>query len=356
MAYTTINKSTDYFNTVTYTGNGGTNAITGVGHQPDWTWIKKRNGTTWHNLYDAVRGVTKAIISNDTSAEGTRATGLTAFGADGFTVGADNNANANGDTYASWNWKANGQGSSNTAGSINTIYTSVNTTAGLSIIKYTGNGVAGATIGHGLGAVPKMLIVKQTNSSNNWKVYHVSMGNNNIMNLNDTSAQAGSTAFWNDTTPTSTLISLGTNGAINGSGDTYVMYAFTDKIGYSKIGSYIGNGNADGTFVYTGFKPAFLLSKRTDSSTGGSWILYDNKRGNNIFNPTDVVMAASNNQSESDWGTNYDCDFLSNGIKWRYNGAAGYGNTSGASYIYMAFAKNPFVANDSGTAVPVVAR
>ena len=243
MAYTTINKSTAHFNTKLYTGNGTTNtAHTGVGFQPDWTWIKSRNSASYnHMIFDAVRGATKYVKSDATSAESTLAESLKSFDTDGFTVGTEADVNNNSTTYASWNWKANGQGSSNTAGSINTTYTSANTTSGFSIIQYTGNGVAGATIGHGLGAVPKMLIVKQTNSSNNWKVYHVSMGNNNIMNFNDNGAKAGNTAFWNDTTPTSTLITLGTNGAINGSGNTYIMYAFAEKTGFSKFGSYTAN-------------------------------------------------------------------------------------------------------------------
>jgi hypothetical protein len=341
MAYTTINKSTDYFNTKLYTGTGSSNALTGVGFQPDLTWIKSRSNSYEHKLTDAVRGVTKELHSNDTSAEGTDANGVTAFGSDGFTVGSTPGFNGSGATFASWNWKANGQGSSNTAGSINTTYTSANTTAGFSIIQYTGNGVAGATIGHGLGAVPKMLIVKQTNSSNNWKVYHVSMGNNNIMNLNDTSAQAGNTAFWNDTTPTSTLITLGTNGAINGSGNTYIMYAFAEKTGYSKIGSYTGNGNSDGTFAYTGFKPAFLMVKNI--STTDDWRMFDNRRpGMNVI---DDELKANTSGSE---GAGDKMDFLSNGVKFRVSTAVNASNT----YIYMAFGQSLVGSNN----VPCTAR
>ena len=345
MAYTTINKSTEYFNTKLYTGNGTTNtAHTGVGFQPDWTWIKSRNSASYnHMIFDAVRGATKYVKSDATSAESTLAESLKSFDTDGFTVGTEADVNNNSTTYASWNWKANGQGSANTAGSINTTYTSANTIAGFSIIQYTGNGVAGATIGHGLGAVPKMLIVKQTNSSNNWKVYHVSMGNNNIMNLNDTSAEAGNTAFWNDTTPTSTLITLGTNGAINGSGNTYIMYAFAEKTGYSKFGSYTGNGDTDGAFVYTGFKPAFLIIKKTNATK--NWFLHDDKRLG--YNPSNSYV--NPNLSAVEYaGT--DLDIVSNGFKMRSTG--GGHNENSHTYIYMAIGQSLVGSNN----IPATAR
>ena len=209
MAYSTINKQTSHFNTLAYSGTGSSNAITGVGFQPDWTWIKQRNGTADHRIVDAVRGVTKDIYSNLTTAQGTNTNGLTAFGSDGFTVGSDGGYNGSSDTYASWNWKANGQGSSNTAGSINTTYTSVNTTAGFSISTYTGNGTSGATVGHGLGAVPQIIWVKALTGSNNWACYHVSIGATKYFRLNTNDAAATSTARWNDTAPTSSVFSIG---------------------------------------------------------------------------------------------------------------------------------------------------
>ena len=198
-----------------------------------------------------------------------------------------------------------------------------------------------------------MILVKEsTGSVNDWTVYHVTQGNTTRGILNETNAW-GSNAAWNNTTPTASVFTIGSGSVVNRSGSTYMAYCFADVQGYSKFGSYTGNGNADGTFVYTGFKPAWTLIKRTDSSTGGSWILFDNKRGTNVINPVDVVLAASNNQSESDWGTTYDCDYLSNGFKWRFNGSGGYNNASGATYIYMAFAENPFTSS-AGT--PVTAR
>ena len=343
MAYTTINKSTDYFNTKLYTGNGSTgHAITGVGFQPDLLWLKPRSTTGYHRLFDAVRGAGYQLYSNETNGSGLDTNQMSAFNSDGFTLGNETGSNANGTTFASWNWKANGQGSSNTDGSINTTYTSVNTTAGFSIIQYTGNGVAGATIGHGLGAVPKMLIVKQTNSSNNWKVYHVSMGNNNIMNLNDTSAQTGNTAFWNDTTPTSTLISLGTNGAINGSGNTYIMYAFTSITGYSKFGSFSGNNNNDGSFIYTGFAPSFVMVKRSSDIQG--WVMWDNKRPG--YNLTNQSLTANENSAEE---TGRTFDILSNGFKIRDTNTA---TNAASTYIYMAFGQTLVGSNN----IPCTAR
>jgi len=343
MAYTTINKSTDYFNTKLYTGNGSTgHAITGVGFQPDLLWLKPRSTTGYHRLFDAVRGAGYQLYSNETNGSGLDTNQMSSFNSDGFTLGNETGSNANGTTFASWNWKANGQGSSNTDGSINTTYTSVNTTAGFSIIQYTGNGVAGATIGHGLGAVPKMLIVKQTNSSNNWKVYHVSMGNNNIMNLNDTSAQTGNTAFWNDTTPTSTLISLGTNGAINGSGNTYIMYAFTSITGYSKFGSFSGNNNNDGSFIYTGFAPSFVMVKRSSDIQG--WVMWDNKRPG--YNLTNQSLTANENSAEE---TGRTFDILSNGFKIRDTNTA---TNAASTYIYMAFGQTLVGSNN----IPCTAR
>jgi len=346
MAYTTINKSGDYFNTKLYTGNGSTNAITGVGFQPDWTWIKKRNGTTWHNLYDAVRGVTKAIASNDTGAEDTRATGLTTFGTDGFTVGADNNANANGDTYASWNWKANGAGSANTTGTINSTV-SANTTAGFSIVTYTGNGTGGATVGHGLGVAPSMIIEKGRSVTDDWLIYHKSIGATKGLALNNTTAEAASTGYWNDTAPTSSLFTIGNNGKVNTNGGTHVAYCFAEKAGYSKFGSYTGTGDADGTFVYTGFKPAFILQKRTNSASTG-WGIIDNTRS-----PINVSqnMLLANSTAVEDTSSAPAVDFLSNGFKWRT--ADGWFNGGGDPHIFMAFAEAPLVGTNN---IPATAR
>ena len=347
MAYTTINKSTDNFNTVTYTGNGSTNAITGVGFQPDFTWIKRRDGgTTSHQLFDAVRGVTKRLYSNTTDAENTNATTLTAFGTDGFTVGSNTGVNPNGNGVVAWNWKAGtGAGSANTDGSINTTYTSVNTTAGFSISKYTGNGTTGATVGHGLGAIPKWIIVKRLDSATtNFQVYHSSMGAEKYIQLNTTSGQSDSDVLWNDTAPTNQVFSLGNYSHVNYNGSPHIAYCFAEKTGYSKFGSYTGNGNADGTFVYTGFKPAFIMQKKTSGTS--DWVIYDNKR--DTSNVVTQELKPNSNAAES---SNTNIDILSNGFKQRANYA--YTNNSGATYIYIAFAEAPLVGSNN---VPCTAR
>ena len=346
MAYTTINKSTDYFNTKLYTGNGAdATAYTGVGFQPDWTWIKKRDGTNYHVLTDAVRGATKQIYSNDNSAEQTVASGLQSFNADGFTLGTNADTNGSGGSYVAWNWKANGQGSSNTDGSINTTYTSVNTTAGISISTYSGNGTAGATIGHGLGVVPKMIIVKnKTHAGGNWVVYHESLGNTKAVYL-DLADASGTAGAWNNTSPTSSVFTVNDANALNGSGGRqYVAYCFAEKAGYSKFGSYTGNGNADGTFIYTGFKPALFICKR--SSNAGNWMMYDNKR--DPYNQMAEYLYANSSQAAA---TNNDgFDFLSNGIKIR--NTFGDANIDGDTFIYMAFGQSIVGSNN----VPATAR
>jgi len=352
MAYSTIPKPSLYFNTKLYSGNGtaigsGGQAITGVGFQPDFTWIKERSSTSPHKLLDAVRGVTKELESNLTNAESTQAESLASFDSDGFTVGSNGAVNENSQTYASWNWKANGQGSSNTDGSINTTYTSVNSTAGFSISKYTGTG-ANATVGHGLGAVPKMIIFKELGGTNGWHVYHEFLGNNKVTLLdNVTQGYYNPNSFLNTTDPTSSLIYLGDSAGSN-STNGMIAYCFAEKTGYSKISSYTGNGNADGTFVYTGFKPAWVLIRRTDTG-GEEWQLLDNKR--NTFNPTNTALFPSDNAVEN--SGNDRSDFLSNGFKCRSTSAGV--NASGGSYIYLAFAEEPLVAN-SGTGVPATAR
>ena len=342
MAYSTINKSTDYFNTKLYTGNGSARSITGVGFQPDWCWFKNRSTTNGHSIFDAVRGATKNIISNSNGAESTSSNGLTAFASDGFSVGTDGDVNGNGNNIVSWNWKANGQGSSNTDGSINTTYTSVNTTAGFSISKYVGTG-SNATVGHGLGVAPKVVITKNLDTADNWIVYHESIGNTKGAFLNLTNAPGTSSAYWNNTTPTSSVFSVGTEVPMNKSGDDIIAYCFAEKTGYSKFGSYVGNGNADGTFVYTGFKPAFLMVKRTD--TADTWIMYDNKRIG--YNPNNYFLQANSNAAES---SSDRFDLLSNGFKPRYDWTPI--NASGGTYIYMAFGQSIVGSNN----IPATAR
>ena len=346
MAYTTINKSTDYFNTKLYTGNGSTNNITGVGFQPDWLWIKSRGATENHVLYDAIRGVTKQLYSNTSGAESTNATALTAFASDGFNLATTNtNTNASGANFVSWNWKANGQGSSNTDGSINTTYTSANTTAGFSIISYTGAGGTSNTLGHGLGVKPKMFIVKcRSHAGEYWGTWIDTDGDgtsNYRLSLNTTDAAYGN----NPITFSNSTITLpsSANTQWDGSGRTYIGYCFAEKTGYSKFGSYTGNGSTDGTFVYCGFKPALLLFKRTD--TAKNWFIHDNKRKE--YNPEVDYLNPNLNVAESDYDT---LDILSNGFKIRQSGTGH--NESGGTYIYMAIGQSLVGSNN----VPCTAR
>ena len=344
MAYTTINKHTDYFNTVTFTGNNSTQNITGVGFQPDWVWLKKRNGTANHHVVDAVRGVGYYLYPNLTNAQGGNGSSLlTAFGADGFTLDNGADSNGSGAEGVSWNWKANGQGSANTEGSINTTYTSVNTTAGFSIIKYTGSGSVG-TIGHGLGAKPNVIFQKKLDSSAAWTVYHDKVSDNpaeKYLYLNSTAALGDYADHWNDTEPTSSLITLGTDTSVNGSGVANIIYAFTEKTGYSKFGSYRGNGSADGAFVYTGFRPQWILIKPISGTA--NWQIHDTHRdGYNVKNDN---LAPNNDAAEAD---NQFMDILSNGFKLR---SATY-SASSTTYIYMAFGQSLVGSNQ----VPCTAR
>jgi hypothetical protein len=350
MAYSTISKPSLYFNTKLYTGNGGTNAVTGVGFQPDLIWIKERSSTSSHNLVDAVRGVTKRISSDNTGAEETLSGIVSSFDSDGFTNGADNGVNENSQTYVAWNWKANGQGSSNTDGSINTTYTSVNTTAGFSISKYTGTGY-NATVGHGLNSAPGLIIVKNlTTSGRNWQIFHhKNTASPATQQLEfGTDATATVTTQWNSVMPTSSVFSIGTNDSINKSGDGFIAYCFAEKKGYSKFGSYSGNDNADGTFVYLGFKPAFVIIKEALASR--DWIMMDNKRDTD-----NVVSNRLFPNGNSAQNTNNDMlDFLSNGFKIRNTNSTANNNGTN-NYIYMAFAEEPLVAN-VGASIPATAR
>ena len=350
MAYTTINKSSLHMNTKLYTGNGGTQAVTGVGFQPDWVWTKCRNDSHNHNIFDAVRGITKRIHSDTTASETTNAESLKSFDSDGFTMGTQTNVNQNSATYVSWNWKANGTGSANTDGGINSTV-SVNNTAGFSIVKYgTGTGSA-TTVGHGMNTTPNFIIVKPlgTIDTGSWIVGGDNIDNtwNNLLELNTTAAKANSASF-NDTAPTSSVFSVGNNNT-NRSGENYIAYCFAEKTGYSKFGSYTGNGNADGPFVYTGFKPAFVICKK--SSSTGDWELYDNKR--NGFNGTTTNggnVRVYPNANDAEGGTGR-LSLLSNSFK--ITNSSGNLNGSGNSFIYMAFAEAPLVGTNN---VPCTAR
>ena len=333
MSYSTIDKPTDYFNTKLYAGNSSSgHSITGVGFQPDWTWIKERDASNHHILVDAVRGATKYILANDTQAEVTSSNYVSSFNSDGFTVGSD--AGVNRGSMVAWNWKAGtGQGSSNTDGSINTAYTSVNTTAGFSISSYTGTGNV-ATVGHGLGVKPDFVIIKELSNANSWFVYHQSLGATHYLYLNDTDASAANSNFFQNTEPTSTLCTIGTDNVVNRSSSSYIMYAFAEVQGFSKFGSYTGNGS-EGAFIYTGFAPSFFMIKRTDSS-GDKWRMWDNVRS--PFNVVDDSLAANENSVEYD-DVSVSLDFLSNGVKMKMTGG-GAGNGNNETYVFMAFGQS----------------
>jgi len=348
MAYTTIDKPTDYFNTKLYTGNGSTQSITGVGFQPDWLWIKSRGSTGNGRVHDVVRGVDKQLYTSLTNAEFTYSpnTGVTSFDSDGFSLGSDIGQNTNTETYVAWNWLAGGSASSNSNGSI-TSSVSANTTAGFSIVSYTGTGSV-ETIGHGLGTTPAMIILKnRTISGDYWHVYHQTLGGTKALYLQTTDAAATTSASWNNTNPTSTVFTNGSSTYTNSS--EYIVYCFAEKKGYSKFGNYTGNGNNDGTFIYTGFKPAWVMIKRSNSS-GEGWHIYDNKR--NTFNLVTQILTAHNSNQEATGSAGGDViDMLSQGFKCR--GTHGAINGSSNTYIYMAFAESPFVTS---TGIPTVGR
>ena len=333
MAYTTIDNPELYFQTKLYTGTGSSNAITLDGSEdmaPDLVWLKKRSAGGGHYLTDTVRGATKTIYPDGTDAEGTVAQALTAFGSDGFTVGTDSGINVNTGTHVAWCWKESAD-------------------AGFDIVSYAGDAVAGRNISHSLGAVPHVMFVKNRTNAIKWAVYHhknTSAPETDHLQLNDNVATSDDDSTWDDTAPTSSVFRVKSSTSTNGSSANYVAYLWTGKQGFSKFGGYTGNGSADGTYVYTGFRPAFVLFKGLNSNR--EWILADNKR--DPINEVDAVLYGNTNDPEGDSDM---VDFLSNGFKFIHASGPGTINTSGESYIYMAIAENPFV-NSNG--IPVNAR
>jgi hypothetical protein len=323
-----------YFNPVLYTGNGGSQSVTGVGFQPDWVWVKVRSSTQNHSSNDSVRGAGNYLVQNATAAERFQGE-FDSFDSDGFSLtynAAEGDYNGSGKTYVAWNWRANqGTNVTNTAGSI-TSTVSANTTAGFSVVTYTGNGTSGATVGHSLGVAPSMVIVKRRNGVASWIVNHTSAGTGFLL-LENTAAYSSATTYWT-TAPTSSLLpTLTSNSEVNASGGTYVAYCFAQVAGYSAFGSYTGNGSSDGPFIYTGFKPAMIWTK--PSSTTGPWNVLDNKRGPYNVNQPYLQQNTSSAEATVDY-----VDFLSNGFKIRYNAASP--NANGDTILYVAFAENPF--------------
>ena len=357
MAYTTIDKPSDYFNTKLYTGTGSSHAITGVGFAPNWVWIKHRNEANPHKIFDTVRGVGKSLKSNSTDVEASNEENgyVSAFGSDGFTlVGgstSSNDVNKSSGSYVAWNWKAE-TSFSNSAGANGADIASsgsVNTTAGFSIVKWVGNATDDQQILHGLSSTVKMIICKRYigGSADSWIVYHVGLPVTQYLILNSTSAGlSDNEVIWSDEHPTSSVFTVGNHGTTNDDGSTMIGYCFADVQGFSKMGSYTGNGNADGTFNYLGFKPAWIMCKRAVGGTG-NWGMNDTKR--DPFNLTSHTCDANNADDADDVAIRM--DILSNGFKLRTNSSNW--NTSGDTYIYMAFAESPFVTS---TGVPATAR
>ena len=359
MAYTTINKSTAHFNSITWSGNDASpRAMTGVGFQPDLCWSKTRGSTKSHQLIDSVRGVTKTISTNTDGAEGSSYGNgfLQSFDSDGFTsvTGSSetSNWNGNGLTYVGWNWKAGGTGSSNSDGSI-TSTVSANTTSGFSIVTYTGAGGT-QTVGHGLGAIPEVVMVKRLDSANSWIVWNKhTQGNNRYLVLNTTAAQATNSTFFQETPPTSSLFYVGNDDGVNGNTLDYIAYCFASKKGFQKVGTFNGNGDADGTFVYTGFKPRFVIVKVIWATAGldfaNHWFMFDSQL--NGYNGDNEYLKCDANEAISS-STNR-IDILSNGFKCRTTNDSV--NSSSGQYTYLAIAEEPLVAN-VGSSIPTTAR
>ena len=344
-----INKPSLHFNTVTYTGNGADRSITGVGFQPDWIWVKERTDTSEHRSSNSTTGSKNVLFPSADFAEQVDQYGtIDSFDADGFsiTTGTTNSnyvgLNVNGVDMVTWHWKANGgTTSSNTDGSI-TSTVQANTTSGFSIVSYTGTG-SNATVGHGLGSTPSVIFVKGRNLTSDWSSYHSVLGNTGYMRLNNSNAFATASTYWNDTSPDSSVFTVGTTGNVNGDGNNYIAYCFAEKKGFSKFGSYTGNGSTDGTFVYTGFKPAWVLLKNT---TGDNWTLLDSTR--DVDNPAAARILPNLNFAE---GSSNTIDFYSNGFKLLRTDAGE--NGSGVNYVYMAFAEQPLVGTNN---IPATAR
>jgi len=354
MAYTTIDKPDEHFNTVLWSGNSSTQSITGVGFQPDFVWLKSRTNSASHRLNDSNRGVNKQLASNSNDAESSFTTMLTSFDSNGFTLAGNNynNSNKSGQTYASWSWKAGtsftNDASSTGIGSVDSSG-SVNETAGFSLCSFTGTGSV-ATVKHGLSTVPNVIITKSRANAENWGVLHSGINTDyqtDYLILNTNGGSGDSAEYYNDTAPTSSVFTVGTADATNDDANM-MAYIFSERKGYSKFANYTGNGNADGAFFYTGFKPAMVMIKNTAASE--HWRIYDNKRDKHnhmyhvIYGNDAGAESTTDNASE-------EIDFLANGVKIR--SSAQQLNSQGHVYVYLAFAENPFVTS---TGIPALAR
>ena len=351
MAYTTIDDPSAHYQTQLYTGNGSTQSITNGGNsdlQPDLIWIKSRSDSSFNALTDSSRGTSKRLYSNSDATEETHSDRVTAFNSDGFSLGSSSLVNTNTYNYVGWQWKANGgTTSTNSDGDINSTV-QADTTAGFSIVQYNPSNTTARSIGHGLGVQPQVVIVRARDRQENWRVFHRSAGTTGALTLDGTAAYNSNTVLF-AADSTSTVFKVGTDYSVNGAYN-YIAYCFADVQGYSKFSKYIGNGNANGPFVYTGFKPAWVLIKQITDAAGDDWILYDNKR-----EPENVaIKKLFPNQAASESSSYDTIDMLSNGFKTRTS--LGGTNSSGKTYVYMAFAENPFVTSDDGGSIPTTAR
>ena len=349
MAYTTIDDPSAYFQTALYTGTGSSLSVTNDGNsdlKPDILWAKNRDALENHHLHNTsiVNPPTRGENPNATNFEQSQAQSFTAVATDGFTVGTWDQINVNTQKFVVWQWAVNNatkttftESGNNPGGTYQ-----VNTTAGVSICMYTGTGAAGG-VTHGLGVAPKFIMIKNRDTSDPWAVYYGDA--TDYLVLNTSAATVDRATWWNDTAPSSTVFTVNTDHSVNADGELYIAYAFAEVQGYSKIGQYVGNGSTNGPFVYTGFKPAFVMQKRTNDV--GGWNMVDNKR--NVFNVADRRLFADANNAESTTQTAF--DFLSNGFKLRASNSSL--NASGSTYIYMAFAENPFTTS---TGIPTTAR
>jgi hypothetical protein len=325
-----------FINATLYTGTGATQAVangaSGASFQPDLVWIRNRPNASGGMLLDSVRGSSVFLQTTNANSNASNSGDFVSFNSNGFSVGNNGNlANQSGATFVGWNWKAGGTAVTNTAGSI-TSQVSANTTSGFSVVTYTGNGTTGATVGHGLGVAPQFIIIKQTNAADSWNCYHVSIGNGAAIFLNQTASITTASSFWNNTTPSSTVITFGNAGTNQ---NNNVAYCWAPIAGYSAFGSYTGNGSADGPFVYTGFRPRFVLIKNS-GATGGDWCILDTSRSSYNLSNTDLFP----NDTRAEGTLGFDIDILSNGFKIRTSDT--FSNASGQTVIYAAFAENPF--------------
>ena len=345
--YTTINKSTEHFDTKLW--SAVTTSITGLNFEPGFTWIKSRTNADGHGLYDAVRGAGKRIRSHSNIEEQTLTDELTAFNSDGFTLGTSSNVNRSGHDFVAWNWKA-GTTSGLSGGTITPSAYSINAAAGFGVYKWTGNSTSGASIAHGLGKTPTMIMVKRLTNAASWQVYHKAMGNGKWIEMDSSQPQQTATSRWNDTSPTSTLFYLGNDSDVNNSSYEYVAYVFCDVPGYQKCSSYVGRGDsgapaATGPMIYLGFKPKFILVKSYSNS--GAWTIWDNLRAG--YNPNSYRIEANASNAEYT-GTAVYCDQLSNGFRLVH----GDTDTNGDGYYYMYYALGQTLVGDNNT--PCTAR